>query len=520
MTRIMMILFGIIASLIIALLLLRLAFPLPGRSTIRESHALAPPATGALVRHIADIAAAHPGKSGIIPLMEGNDALASRIALARNATRSIDVQYYIWKDDISGRLLLNELMQAANRGVRVRLLLDDNGITGLDADLAALDRMENFEVRLFNPSTVRSPKMLGFAYDFFRMNRRMHNKAFIVDGSAAIIGGRNIGDEYFRIGDENFFLDLDVIGLGPVVSDTAALFDRYWNSLSVYPIALIVQDDSSSPAIIAEKARLAAANPATEALVKRYGASADQLQRDAIPVEWTKVALFADDPAKGLGQATGDMLMITRLEQVLASAKHRVDLVSAYFIPGPEGADMAAQRAAQGVRFRILTNAYTTTDVKLVHSGYIKYRKALLKAGVQLFELKPGTPTPAAGKPPGKPYSLAGSSSASLHAKTFSLDDRQIFIGSFNFDPRSAHLNCEMGFLIDSPTLATQMREGFDKQIVQASYQPKIGPDGAMIWEDHEADGTVKTLSPEPGTTGVDRFLMRVMGWFPIERWL
>lgn len=511
----MMILFGIIAGLIIALLVLRLAFPLPDRSSIRASHALAPPDKGLLVRHIADLQRAHPGKSGVIPLTEGNDALASRLALARMATRSIDVQYYIWKDDISGRLLLGALMEAANRGVRVRLLLDDNGITGLDADLAALDRMPNFEVRLFNPSTVRAPKMLGFAYDFFRMNRRMHNKAFIVDGSAAIIGGRNIGDEYFRIGDESFFLDLDVIGLGPVVRDTAALFDRYWNSLSVYPLALIVKDDSRTPADIAAKARVAAASPATATLVKRYGTSAEGLERDAIPVEWTDVQLFADDPAKGLGQARGDMLMVTRLEKVLTTAKSRVDLVSAYFIPGPKGAEMAAERARQGVRFRILTNAYTTTDVKLVHSGYIKYRKALLEAGVQLFELKPGTAPTA-----GKPASLAGSSSASLHAKSFAMDDAQIFIGSFNFDPRSAHLNCEMGFLIDSPTLARQMREGFDKQILYASYQPEIGPDGAMIWKDHEADGSVETLSPEPGTTGFDRFLMRVMGWFPIERWL
>lgn len=511
----MMILFGIIASLIVALLALRLAFPLPDRASIRASHALAPPSEGALVRHIAELQRAHPGKSGVIPLMEGNDALASRIALARMATRSIDVQYYIWKDDISGRLLLHELMEAANRGVRVRLLLDDNGITGLDADLTALDRMPNFEVRLFNPSTVRSPKMLGFAYDFFRMNRRMHNKALIVDGSAAIIGGRNIGDEYFRIGDEGFFLDLDVIGLGPIVRNTAGLFDLYWNSKSVYPIALIVRDSSGTIADISEKARQAAANPATATLVKRYDTSAQGLERDTIPVEWTDVQLFADDPAKGLGQARGDSLMITRLEQVLGTAKSRVDLVSAYFIPGPEGARLAGERARQGVRFRILTNAYTTTDVKLVHSGYIKYRKALLEAGVQLFELKPGTAPTA-----GKPGSLAGSSSASLHAKTFAIDEEKIFIGSFNFDPRSAHLNCEMGFLIDSPTLARQMGEGFDRQILYASYQPEIGADGAMIWQDHRADGSVETLSPEPGTTGFDRFLMRVMGWFPIERWL
>ena len=207
----------------------RLLFPLPDIS-VRESSAALPasPETQLGATFIADTAL-HPGLSGVIPLQGGHDALASRIELAAVAEQSLNVQYYIWQDDTSGIILLDALHEAARRGVRVRLLLDDNGVSGLDSVIAALNAQPNFDVRLFNPSTVRSPKLLGYAFDFFRMNRRMHNKSFIVDGAIAIVGGRNIGDEYFQVGDDDFYLDMDVLTTGAVVPETADMFDAYWN---------------------------------------------------------------------------------------------------------------------------------------------------------------------------------------------------------------------------------------------------------------------------------------------------
>ena len=497
------------------LLLLRIMRPLPDRSTIEPSTALPPATDSPLAKAIAREQQEHPGQTGIIALAEGHDALASRLVLAQQATRSIDAQYYIWKDDAAGRLLLHALYQASLRGCRVRLLLDDNGIEGMEQWIATLDAQPGFEVRIFNPSTTRHPKLLGFAYDFFRMNRRMHNKSFTVDGLASIIGGRNIGDEYFRIGDANFFLDLDAIALGTVVQDTSAAFDRYWNSASVYPASLIVDHSLADLPAFQALADAARADPQTTALLSDLADSTDRLIHHSAAIEWTGVQLFVDDPAKGQGKARQDALMITKLAQILGTAQRGIHLVSAYFIPGRQGSRMFEQLAQHSVNISILTNAFATTDVKAVHSGYIKYRRPLLKAGVHLYELMPGQ-APGAGKP----KHFAGSGSASLHAKTFAIDNTSIFIGSFNFDPRSAHLNCEMGFLIDSHNLASQLSGAFSDSLPYGSFQPRLTDNGKMVWVTTARDGTERTESPEPATSGLDRLIMRFMALLPIERWL
>lgn len=502
-----------LAAAVIAtgIMVLRLIFPLPDIAGRPSSTGLpADPSTRLGAAFDAEIRA-RPGKTGIAPLSDGNDALGSRLALAALAEHSIDAQYYIWHDDISGNLMLRALYDAAKRGVRVRLLLDDNGIPGLDSTVAALNALDNFEIRLFNPSTVRNPKFLGYALDFFRMNRRMHNKSFIVDGAVAIIGGRNIGDEYFKVGDEQFFLDLDVVSLGAVVPETAAAFDLYWNSASVFGAETIISGNGDLDAFL-RRTEQAATGPSAAALKASLTSSAQRVAEDGAVMEWADVRLVVDDPSKGLGKARRDQLMITRLGGILGEVKSRLELVSAYFIPGRQGTEFFAGLARSGVQIRVLTNAINTTDVLMVHAGYTKYRRELLEAGVELFELKLRD-----GQPGSEELNPVGFSGASLHAKTFAVDQSRVFVGSFNFDPRSATLNCEMGFLIDSPTLAQRATEAFDQSIPLAAYRPALTPENKMIWRETKPDGEVDIYQQEPGASWIQQVAIVVIGLLPVE---
>lgn len=498
-----------------AVVVARLLFPLPSIKDRPAETALPGVTDSALARMVAQGSAENPGKSGVLPIAAGHDAIASRLFLAGIAQRSIDVQYYIWHDDTSGRLLLRALYEASKRGVRVRLLLDDNGIPGLDPTVAALDAQPNFDIRLFNPSMIRSPKLLGYSFDFIRMNRRMHNKSFIVDGVAAIVGGRNIGDEYFKVGDGTFYLDLDVLGAGAVVEDTSKAFDLYWNSGSVFASDQIVDPSAGTLAAFLEGTDEASKRPAAADFVRPDAPAYNKLRGGGLNLEWVDVKLVVDDPIKGEGKASKDQLMISRLAEVVGPVRQGLDLVSAYFVPGKAGVDYFSGLVKGGAKVRILTNALETTDVAMVHAGYSKYRREMLEDGIELFELRP-VGEAAKGE---RELSLTGSSSASLHAKTFAADGDRVFIGSFNFDPRSALLNCEMGFLIGSPTMARAMSQGFDTKVAAGSYRVSLRPDGDMQWAEDEPGKPVITFDDEPNASVVKRLMVTVFGWLPIE-WL
>lgn len=515
MKRILKFLTFLIVIVVAAILVARLVFPLPDISDREYSAAFPVDPETQLGASFANAAVQHPGLSGVIPLRGGYDAFASRIELAATAEQSIDAQYYIWHDDTSGIMLLHTLHEAAKRGVRVRLLLDDNGVPGLDSIMATLNAQDNFEVRLFNPSTIRSPKLLGYTFDFFRMNRRMHNKSFIVDGAVVIIGGRNIGDEYFEVGDDIFYIDMDVLAVGEVVPETAASFDDYWNSASVFEVNRIIDGEGDLAAFEARVAEVLA-SPEADALTDDLQNSVDRYSKGDMPIEWTKVQLVVDDPVKGQGIATRDQLMITRLGDILGDIDHRLDLVSAYFVPGQNGTDYLVSLVQAGADVRVLTNALNTTDVLMVHSGYTRYRRELLEAGVSLYELKlRGEMTPEADLQI-LPLGLSG---ASLHAKTLAVDGERIFIGSFNFDPRSATLNCEMGFLIDSPTLASRVSTGFDGPLETVSYQPQLTPEEKMIWVEPTEDSETVIYQEEPGASWFQQMALAVIGVLPVE-WL
>ena len=376
----------LVVIVVLAIIAGRLLFPLPDIAG-RTPETAMPLAPGSRMgQRVLAGSRDHPGLSGVAALASGNDALASRLSLIDEAEHSIDAQYYIWHDDLSGIILLDALDRAAKRGVRVRLLLDDNGVPGLDSYLATLNAQENFQIRLFNPSTVRRPKMAGYALDFMRMNRRMHNKSMIADGAVAIIGGRNIGDEYFEIG-ETFYVDMDALAVGQIVPQTAATFDAYWNSASAFAVEDIISGTGDRAAFDARVSQIRS-SPEAQELMAGLENSVARYASGQVPLEWTRVQLVADDPVKGQGIARRDQLMIARLAEILGSVEKRLDLVSAYFIPGVAGTEYFTGLAAQGKEVSILTNALNTTDVLLVHSGYTKYRRKLLKAGVHLYELK------------------------------------------------------------------------------------------------------------------------------------
>jgi putative cardiolipin synthase len=466
---------------------------------------------------VAPLVALHPGESGVYALDDGRHAFAARVVLANAARRSLDVQYYIWRNDITGVLLFDALRAAAGRGVRVRLLLDDNNTSGLDAALALLDAHPNIEVRLFNPFAMRRARLLGYLTDFTRLNRRMHNKSFTIDGQATIIGGRNIGDEYFGAAGEVLFADLDVLAIGAVVESVSRDFDRYWNSASAYPVSLIVgAPDPADATAVRREAAAIAQTPAARAyrVAMRDSTFVDDLVARHLPLEWAATRLVSDDPAKALDRAAPASLVGPQLRQLIGEPARELNLVSPYFVPGETGTSEFSQLAARGVTVRVLTNSLEATDVAAVHAGYAKRRGPLLAAGVKLFELRRTW----AGNVPQARTGPMGSSASSLHAKTFSVDGTRVFIGSFNFDPRSARLNTEMGFVIDSPAMAQRLAAALKDGIAERAYEVRLAPDGKLYWLEQNGGHTIRH-DTEPGTSVWKRLGVQLLELLPID-WL
>jgi cardiolipin synthase C len=491
------------------------------------SAALTDTAGTRLGRAVADRAAGPAAASGIRALQNPREAFAARVVLARMAERSLDLQYYIWHGDTSGTLLMEELWNAAERGVRVRLLLDDNGTAGLDESIAALDSHPSIEVRLFNPFAYRGSRALGYLGDFSRLNHRMHNKSFTADGQLTIVGGRNVGDEYFAAGSSTVFEDLDVIGAGPIAAEVGSAFDRYWNSASAYPAEAIV-GRAKAGGVDKLKARFAAVQSSPEAATYLEEVRAtpllDAVRGRSLALEWVPVRLLCDEPEKVLGGVKDQDLLFARLLRAIGPALLEVDLVSPYFVPGAKGAAALGDMPRRGVRLRIVTNSLAATDVGAVHAGYMKSRGTLLRAGARIFELKPGAaPSSAAGGhregggAPGGSGSSPGSSSVSLHAKTFVVDRRRVFVGSFNFDPRSARLNTEMGVVIESAALAGAVTRTIDERAPFAAWEVVLDKDrDRLVWVERTPEGE-KRRQYEPGAGFFKQLGVGIMSWLPIE---
>ncbi|HKP61471.1 MAG TPA: phospholipase D family protein [Polyangiales bacterium] len=510
-----LVLFGSIllaSGLVLALGLGRL----PPRGQAANQAALPPGSGSWLDRIIGPRTDARPGESAFRLISDGVEAFALRALSARHAARSLDVQYYIWHADTTGILLIQELLRAADRGVRVRVLLDDLDARAKNFELVAIDAHPNIEVRIYNPFASRdgfAGKILEGITSFSRINRRMHNKAWIADNRVAIAGGRNIGDEYFTASERVNFVDLDFGMIGPAVQDMSEEFDEYWNSAAVWPMAAL------SPPLVKSERFETLRREATERVERaarseyvRALASSDLLQNlgsEPDDVVWSSdVQVLFDDPLKAHveGDALARSSVLRALVEMLHRAERSATLVSAYFVPGERGTEVLTGLARQGVKLSILTNSLAATDVIAVHGGYAKYRDALIASGAELWELKPN--------PAVRPHAgLIGSSSASLHTKAVIIDDEQLFVGSFNLDPRSSSLNCEQGVMVSAPALAKQAAELFARMRSDAhAWRVAHDDAGKLAWHDQGA-----TLASEPAASFGRLALARLLRWLPIE---
>jgi cardiolipin synthase C len=400
--------------------------------------------------------------SGIRLLSSGDEALASLIALADHAERTLDIQYYIIHEDDSTRTLLHHVREAADRGVRVRVLVDDLNTAGEDRRFMHLSSHANIEVRVFNPFTAGRfstlTRFVASAANIRRINHRMHNKLFVADNALAITGGRNIGDAYFTLDPHSNFVDLDVVAAGPIVPELSASFDEFWNSKYAIPISTVasaVNDEGASTPLVE-----------TEATANANWLD-HELDLHKLQLIWVPATVLADQPAKIASETSpGEEVTIANdIATLMKSAKQELIIMSPYFVPGKQGVALISDLIERGVRVRILTNSLASTDSPLVDIGYARYRVALLKLGVDLREMRPKLGQKRARFHPFR------SSNASLHAKALVIDQKIVFIGSLNMDERSAKTNSELGLVISSAEVARQVTGLLDDISTDGSYK-------------------------------------------------
>lgn len=509
----------IIVLMTLYVVIARWIFKLPKINHNHQKIELKQSITSALAENIQSLANNHQGKSGIRVLLDGIDAFTMRMELIKHAEVSIDAQYYIWHKDLTGLMTLSALKLAAERGVKVRLLLDDHGNEGLDEIMAEMDAHENISIRLYNPFVIRRFKLINFTFDFFRLNRRMHNKAMIVDQVAAVSGGRNIGDEYFSTGDNAQFVDLDVLTVGQVLPSMIENFDLFYNSPISMPVSKLIKPKHGKhkTTYLDEAFKFFKHTEQHQTFVDAIKSSeiAKDIKNRHLIDEWTNVTMISDDPSKSQGRFHDDELMISRLISILKSPQKKIDIVTPYFVPGDDGLKIFKYLESQGVDIRVLTNAFEATDVMPVHSGYTKYRLKLLKLGVQLFEFK----AKQSDQNEKKYMGFMGSSASSLHAKTFAVDDKTVFIGSFNFDPRSTMLNTEMGVLIESEKIAMNIHQHFDSSLAATSYKLGLNDENDIVWFEALNNDEIEEHLLDPNSSWVQRLAMKILGFLPIQ-WL
>jgi len=455
-------------------------------------------------------------KDGLSLIDNNLDAFTIRVLGARMAERSLDLMYYIWDDDLTGRLLLNEVLEAADRGVRVRLLLDDINAQGRDPAYAALDQHPNIKIRMFNPSRARSNGLRrGFevVLRVLTVTRRMHNKAFIIDGRMAIVGGRNIADSYFGAGQNKNFRDLDLLLIGPAIRQAEVIFDNFWNSEMALPIHVLTLPRSvRNPEHWRERLRAfhqsAEARPFLDYL-QTHSSIETFLDVGRRLFVANKVEVLSDPPQKAMRRHQENWLMRLLMAQMV-QARENLQLTSPYFVPGKSGTKELTDIAARGCEVQILTNSLAATDVAAVHGGYISYRKRLIKGKVALYELKPEGER--------QRLRLFGSGRASLHTKAFLIDRKIGFVGSFNFDPRSVSLNTEMGILFECAPVSQAMDTLFAQEIApQMSYCIGLDEKNYLRWNTIDKRGKAISLKREPESRPLRRAFVRLISFLPIE---
>ncbi len=452
------------------------------------------------------------GRSGVKLVSDGEQALVSRLLLASAAEQTIDAQYYLLHNDPTGHLFAASLLQAADRGVRVRLLLDDMDTSSYDAMTAALDLHENIEIRLFNPFWRDQSLLIAGLTDFKRINRRMHNKSMTADNVFTIVGGRNIGAEYFLAREEMNYADLDVLAAGPVVQEVSESFDAYWNSEFAVPARVVVGEPDT---FSLSDARDRLNELVEEAKKTQYGTALRRSAKEnfsdgALKLDWVPARLYADPPSKAAGVESSDPILASQLLPYFEDASSEVNIVSAYFVPRNNGVKWMTELENRGVDVKVVTNSLGSNDVAPVYAHYAKKRRALLRGGVELYELRPD-----AYQVQRRGINWAQSRSG-LHSKAFAIDDRYLFVGSFNWDPRSVNINTEMGILIDSPALAAQTMVALDEALPAYTYHVTLEDAGQLKWRTMGEDGAILEYDSEPTGSAWDHIVSGFLSILPI----
>jgi cardiolipin synthase C len=479
----------------------------------------------------------HPGDSGFYLLPSGVDAFVARILLIEAAEKTLDLQYYIFNGEITPKIVVDRMLAAADRGVRVRLLVDDWNIVGKDPVLAMIDSYPNIEVRVFNPvagsRSFSLTRLLHYVLGAGRVKKRMHNKAFIVDNTVAIVGGRNIGDEYFDAQHEVNFEDLDLMAMGPITKGVSSAFDEYWNHELAIPIRAFVSQEPTRKEL--DEARRILEEKVEALKVTEYGRKvreSDLLRRlkaGDLGLVWAQGEVLYDQPSRvntsGAMDTSGSMS--PRLRGIIEEAKSEALLISPYFVPRKAGVRLFRGMRERGVTVKVLTNSLASNDVPIAHGGYARYRKDLLRLGVELFELMP-VPGQKEGKEHGH---WGGSSGAALHAKTFILDRKAVFVGTFNLDPRSVWFDTQNGIVVRSEALAEQAARLFEEnttlqrafRVTLRTNSPEMEgsrPEGYWLEWVTEEDGKEVCYFHEPKTGLWRRISVKILSLFAPEKML
>jgi putative cardiolipin synthase len=470
---------------------------------------------GALV---AETAPADPSLSGVELLANPNAAFSTRFAIAGLAEKTLDLQYYLWKSDLAGGLLMWRVLEAADRGVQVRFLIDDIYHAGRDDIYALLDSHPNFELRIFNPMANRGfARNLDFLANKQRLNHRMHNKIFLADNAVAVLGGRNIGNDYFGVDTGANFFDLDVLTVGQGAREAGAAFDEYWNSKYAVPIGVLHQQTYTPDDLEAARMRLRKNLDRLEAMP--YAVAMEENEtlenlttwRDGL--KWTRARVVVDPLERFEGQ--GESAIVEFAAEHIADIDHQFVAESAYLIPAESGLANLKEQVDRGVQVKLLTNSLMSNNHITAHSGYMKYRKAILETGAELYELR----ADAALRDHFKAYSDDQEVPAGIHTKAFVIDGEQALIGSFNFDPRSRDLNSEIGLVISDTEFAAEVLASMERDFhPENSYRLFLNEKGKLRWELQNPDGSVTIFKHDPGASVWRRMAARFLSWLPIEK--
>jgi len=507
--------------------------PLGAYAARPESVALANPEQTKLGKQIEPRVREHAGISGFRLISSGVACFRARIEMAAIAEKTLDVQYFAIQSDETGRLFIQSLLDAADRGIRVRILLDDSNAVGRDAEIGALTAHPNIELRVFNPFSYRGPlefmRAAEFALNEKRLTYRMHNKLLVVDNELALTGGRNIGDAYFAASQTMEFGDYDLLIAGPMVRQLSGSFDAFWNNKLAIPLQNLVVFKPTKERLDAYRESLR--NHHTKMDGGTYtrplsdGGPVANILSGKRPLIWARAEAIYDSPEKAKAESSeqAGKLVRERIERAVTDVRSELLIASPYLVPGGDGMRLLTGLRSRNVRVRVLTNSLQSTDAPITFAAYGRYRVPMLEAGIDLYEVRPQLGEP--NVPGGGSLKSSSSIPFALHAKVFVFDRRQVFIGSMNFDERSRNLNTELGVLLDSPELAKEIAERFEAAAQPAnSYVLALGPQGAMgkptlIWRTEE-NGAAVTYDTEPRVDPWRRLKVQMLTLLPIENQL